>query len=351
MEGSEEQRFSPNSQIPHERQPQPQELGFQSSTPNRDSNRDLPHADDYIKQIVAQLQHLSLKEVVNGELQSSASTDDEEIKLEKAIDEGIYDLTVKQAINEALKDESLKQAIDEEIVANQSLSDGLSGQALRRFIDEALESNLEKAETLTVGEVATEVETHDEPKGIPVLEEDVAKEESKIVKLNGENEILNDDDEVTNEVEINNYESNSREYENQENNGWNEDRDEDGVNNFEGYRSENGKEEEEEEGYNGNDDNVGGDYGVAAGSNDGRQRKYHYPLRTDAEDCLYYMKTGMCKFGSNCKFNHPLRRKNQVYMMETGRLLLVVLKPGKYGYLSVYHDVPVLLMVAFFFSI
>lgn len=344
MEGSEEQRSSPNSQIPHEQQSQQQELGFQSSTPNRDSNRDLPHADDNIKQIVAQLQHLSLKEVFNGELQSSASTDDEEIKLEKAIDEEIYDLTVKQAINEALKDESLKQAIDEEIVANQSLSDDLSGQALRRFIDEALESNLEKAETLTVGEVATEAETQDEPKGIPVLEEDVAKEESKIVNLDGENEILNGDDEVKDEVD--NYESNRREYENQESNGWNEDRDEDGVNNYEEYRSENGK---EEEGYNGNDDNVGGDYGTAAGSKDGRQRKYHYPLRTDAEDCSYYMKTGMCKFGSNCKFNHPLRRKNQVYMIETGRFLLIVLKPGKYGYLSVYHDVPVLLMVDFFF--
>ncbi|GMJ04916.1 hypothetical protein like AT3G48440 [Hibiscus trionum] len=37
----------------------------------------------------------------------------------------------------------------------------------------------------------------------------------------------------------------------------------------------------------------------------------HYPVRPDAEDCAYYMKTGLCKFGSNCKFNHPVRRKNQ----------------------------------------
>ncbi|KAK8489346.1 hypothetical protein V6N13_021423 [Hibiscus sabdariffa] len=37
----------------------------------------------------------------------------------------------------------------------------------------------------------------------------------------------------------------------------------------------------------------------------------HYPVRPDAEDCAYYMKTGLCKFGSNCKFNHPFRRKNQ----------------------------------------
>ncbi|KAJ0436339.1 putative transcription factor C3H family [Helianthus annuus] len=38
---------------------------------------------------------------------------------------------------------------------------------------------------------------------------------------------------------------------------------------------------------------------------------YHYPLRLDAEDCAYYIRTGMCKFGSNCKFNHPIRRKIQ----------------------------------------
>ncbi|MFS7906042.1 putative transcription factor C3H family [Helianthus anomalus] len=27
----------------------------------------------------------------------------------------------------------------------------------------------------------------------------------------------------------------------------------------------------------------------------------------------YYMRTGMCKYGSTCKFNHPLRRKHQLY--------------------------------------
>ncbi|XP_037493109.1 zinc finger CCCH domain-containing protein 43 [Jatropha curcas] len=41
-------------------------------------------------------------------------------------------------------------------------------------------------------------------------------------------------------------------------------------------------------------------------------RRYQYPVRPEAEDCSYYMKTGTCKFGSNCKFNHPVRRKNQV---------------------------------------
>ncbi|XP_021984094.1 zinc finger CCCH domain-containing protein 67 isoform X1 [Helianthus annuus] len=44
---------------------------------------------------------------------------------------------------------------------------------------------------------------------------------------------------------------------------------------------------------------------------------YHYPLRPDAEDCSYYMRTGMCKYGSTCKFNHPLRRKHQQTSKET----------------------------------
>ncbi|OWM65467.1 hypothetical protein CDL15_Pgr009057 [Punica granatum] len=41
-------------------------------------------------------------------------------------------------------------------------------------------------------------------------------------------------------------------------------------------------------------------------------RKNKFPVRPDAEDCAFYMKTGTCKFGSNCKFNHPIRRKPQV---------------------------------------
>ncbi|XP_073035889.1 zinc finger CCCH domain-containing protein 67 [Primulina eburnea] len=43
----------------------------------------------------------------------------------------------------------------------------------------------------------------------------------------------------------------------------------------------------------------------------GARRKVTYPIRPDAEDCAYYMKYFSCKFGSNCKFNHPPRRRNQ----------------------------------------
>ncbi|KAL3617543.1 hypothetical protein CASFOL_037864 [Castilleja foliolosa] len=40
-------------------------------------------------------------------------------------------------------------------------------------------------------------------------------------------------------------------------------------------------------------------------------KRISYPMRPDAEDCAFYMRSGTCKFGSNCKFNHPPRRKNQ----------------------------------------
>ncbi|XP_050377807.1 zinc finger CCCH domain-containing protein 67 isoform X2 [Argentina anserina] len=39
-------------------------------------------------------------------------------------------------------------------------------------------------------------------------------------------------------------------------------------------------------------------------------RRYQYPVRPEAEDCSFYLKTGACKFGSNCKFNHPVGRKS-----------------------------------------
>lgn len=46
---------------------------------------------------------------------------------------------------------------------------------------------------------------------------------------------------------------------------------------------------------------------------EGRYRRSLYPVRPDVEDCSHYVRTGACKFGPNCKFNHPFRRKNQVF--------------------------------------
>lgn len=50
------------------------------------------------------------------------------------------------------------------------------------------------------------------------------------------------------------------------------------------------------------------------GSANTKRHQYQYPVRPEAEDCSFYLKTGTCKFASNCKFNHPVRRKNQVFV-------------------------------------
>ncbi|AES91101.1 putative transcription factor C3H family [Medicago truncatula] len=60
----------------------------------------------------------------------------------------------------------------------------------------------------------------------------------------------------------------------------------------------------------------GDGYGDGYGYGDEKEEKssdgtHQFPLRPEAEDCSFYMKTGSCKFGFNCKFNHPIRRKNQ----------------------------------------
>ncbi|KAI4343663.1 hypothetical protein L6164_010985 [Bauhinia variegata] len=47
-------------------------------------------------------------------------------------------------------------------------------------------------------------------------------------------------------------------------------------------------------------------------------RPHKYPVRPEAEDCAFYLKTGTCKFGFNCKFNHPVRRKNQAVKEKAG---------------------------------
>lgn len=42
-----------------------------------------------------------------------------------------------------------------------------------------------------------------------------------------------------------------------------------------------------------------------------KSRRIRFPVRPEAEDCSFYLRTGMCKFGMNCKFNHPPDRKSQ----------------------------------------
>ncbi|KAK6156476.1 hypothetical protein DH2020_010724 [Rehmannia glutinosa] len=34
----------------------------------------------------------------------------------------------------------------------------------------------------------------------------------------------------------------------------------------------------------------------------------HYPVREGEPDCSYYIRTGLCRFGATCRFNHPPNR-------------------------------------------
>lgn len=71
---------------------------------------------------------------------------------------------------------------------------------------------------------------------------------------------------------------------------------------------------------------IEGDGGVGEGG-----KFQFYPLRPYAVDCSFYLKTGTCKFGQNCRFNHPSERglqgvqdqvkeENNGTMVDTGKI-------------------------------
>ncbi|CAA0812666.1 Zinc finger CCCH domain-containing protein 32 [Striga hermonthica] len=43
-----------------------------------------------------------------------------------------------------------------------------------------------------------------------------------------------------------------------------------------------------------------------------------YPVRPDAPDCIYFMRTGFCGYGSRCRFNHPRDRNLAMGSLRTG---------------------------------
>ncbi|CAI9753999.1 unnamed protein product [Fraxinus pennsylvanica] len=80
-----------------------------------------------------------------------------------------------------------------------------------------------------------------------------------------------------------------------------------------GQDVQNWKEEDRNEGYDENEssdaeDKGKGESGKVTGKGGGNRK---FNTRRFAKGCSFYMKTGSCKFGSGCKFNHPPRRKNQ----------------------------------------
>nr|GMD54734.1 zinc finger CCCH domain-containing protein 43-like isoform X1 [Ipomoea batatas]GME19312.1 zinc finger CCCH domain-containing protein 43-like isoform X1 [Ipomoea batatas] len=46
--------------------------------------------------------------------------------------------------------------------------------------------------------------------------------------------------------------------------------------------------------------------------NSGQSSTSELPRRPNAPDCAFYLRNGACKFGLNCRFNHPMRMPGQV---------------------------------------
>lgn len=43
-------------------------------------------------------------------------------------------------------------------------------------------------------------------------------------------------------------------------------------------------------------------------SGSGAMQPGPYPERSGEPDCTYYLRTGLCRFGMSCRFNHPQDR-------------------------------------------
>ncbi|KNA21028.1 hypothetical protein SOVF_046950 [Spinacia oleracea] len=124
-------------------------------------------------------------------------------------------------------------------------------------------------------------------------------------KENSEEEIGDEKQEIENmsqnedsEKELSNISSRSQTEIDTENNGG-----EDGDCRVEkGDNEENGEEAEEVE-------NVSKNEGSEKESSRRRSSSHRFPVRPESEDCAFFLRTGTCKFGMNCKFNHPPNHK------------------------------------------
>ena len=59
-----------------------------------------------------------------------------------------------------------------------------------------------------------------------------------------------------------------------------------------------------------------------------------YPERPDEPDCIYYLRTGFCGYGSRCRFNHPTDRSASVYF--SNHLYIFMFLPVSNGSVLVY---------------
>ncbi|KAL5544009.1 hypothetical protein UlMin_007793 [Ulmus minor] len=155
-------------------------------------------------------------------------------------------------------------------------------------------------------------ELHEKFGNLDLNEEEKEEEEEEVVKSDleekedGVEKEVVDGGEIGNRDEIGseNGNGNGNENENENVNVSENGKGEESDGGEEGNRSENGNGSENDWEVNNDDEEEKKKDESESGS-----RKYQYPVRPEAEDCAFYLKTGSCKFGSNCKFNHPVRKK------------------------------------------
>lgn len=274
--------FQQKSQVDDQQQ-QHLDLGLQS---------DPPIDYDKLVDIVAlELQNLVISSthvVLDRDLPGSSVVMDDDEQVKRAIDEELPELVVKEAVNEAFQAES------------SSGSGENNYQDEKQLVDEAIERH---GLIKVIEEDPKECRVLEEP-GVGEIGIGCEKEEEKVVDDDEKSLEHEEDLKEKQEIEIDIEDGGgSSEIVGYENNG-------------EGRRSEDGNDREFQnvEDLENESENAGGEGqegGLGMVPDDGRLKRYNYPLRPDAEDCSYYMRTGTCKFGSNCKFNHPLRRRNQ----------------------------------------
>ncbi|KAK9084144.1 hypothetical protein Scep_030615 [Stephania cephalantha] len=67
------------------------------------------------------------------------------------------------------------------------------------------------------------------------------------------------------------------------------------------------------------------------GPSSGSQKETTFPERPGQPECLHYMRTGVCKFGSACKYHHPpelITQNNNCYLSQIGLPLRPVIMIG-----------------------
>lgn len=252
------------------------------------------NSDELVEVLAQELENLVISctdEVINRDLQRHSVETGDDDHVNRAVDD---------ELEQDVKNEVVESDYLSEIGGDVDREQFVDGEIERSDVKKVMEQDLEKCRVLGEQKVGESEINHeklvDEADNVDYVDDNEKDVEYKDDDLKEKHEI-----EII-DGEFGGYENNGDEWRIGDENDREYDNEQDLENESGGY------------GWEGGGDGGGGSVTVP---DDSRLKSYHYPLRPDAEDCSYYMRTAMCKFGSNCKFNHPLRRRSQQSTKET----------------------------------